>query len=522
MKKNHIVLPLLGLLAYILITGYSSGPGTTGLYNGTGSEGLPPGCGSSSGCHATTAAPEIAVSFQLLSGTTPVTSYTAGASYTIRLTGTYTSATSAVYPNFGFQISVMEDGSILDNAGTFGTLPAGTQLSSTVGAAVVVEHNSSLVATTGTGGSGTTYVVNIPWTAPAAGTGSVKLWGVMNMVNPPVSPATTDRWQTGTLLITEGSSTSVGPISGTLLMCAGTTTTLTCTPAGGTWSSSTPAVGTVSAAGVVAGITSGTTTITYTATAGTATAVVTVNAAPAAITGTATACIGTTTTLSCTTPSGTWSSGTIAVATVGATTGVVTGVASGTAVISYTNSTACSSTKIVTINAAGAAPITGTANVCVATTITLSNLTPGGTWTSSAPARATVGATTGIVTGVTVGTTVISYTATNTCGSSTTTKTINVLTAGSCTSAVLPIPDAKPLGIAIYPNPNNGTFTLSMESDINEEAHVVVTGITGKKIKEFTTVTNTKADMSMPQIAGLYFVSVSTAHGNYVTRFMVQ
>ena len=68
-------------------------------------------------------------------------------------------------------------------------------------------------------------------------------------------------------------------ISGTLTVNAGSTTQLTGSPSGGTWSSATPSVATVnSSTGLVLGVSAGTSIITYTTTAGcSSTATVTVN-----------------------------------------------------------------------------------------------------------------------------------------------------------------------------------------------------------------------------------------------------
>ncbi len=55
-------------------------------------------------------------------------------------------------------------------------------------------------------------------------------------------------------------------------------------------------------------------------------------------------------------------------------------------------------------------PISGPSAVCDGNTITLTNSTPGGTWTSSTSAVATVGVSTGIVTGLSTGVTTITYT----------------------------------------------------------------------------------------------------------------
>lgn len=197
-------------------------------------------------------------------------------------------------------------------------------------------------------------------------------------------------------------------VSGTAVVCAGLTTALTGYPSGGNWSSSTTTKATVDASGVVTGVALGTSRITYTNAGGCyKTKVVTVNAAPLAITGTAAVCVANTTTLACP-GGGTWSSSNTSVATIGST-GVVTGVAAGTATITYRLSTGCINTRVVTVNNAPAA-ITGTANICVGTTTALSSTTTGGTWSSSGLTVGTVGSTTGVVTGISGGAVTITYT----------------------------------------------------------------------------------------------------------------
>ncbi len=92
---------------------------------------------------------------------------------------------------------------------------------------------------------------------------------------------------TGTATV---ANTSPGAISGTLSACAGGTSTLTDASSGGAWSSSNTAVATINSGGVVTGVSSGTSTITYSTGCGTdATATFTVNGSPVSISST-TAC----------------------------------------------------------------------------------------------------------------------------------------------------------------------------------------------------------------------------------------
>ncbi len=136
-------------------------------------------------------------------------------------------------------------------------------------------------------------------------------------------------------------------ITGTTSVCAGSSITLSSTVGGGTWSSSSTGIATVSGSGVVTGVAAGTVTITHTTTGScgtiTATRVITVTTttSPGTITGSTTLTAGSTSYLYNSVSGGTWSSSTTSVATIGATTGFLTAVASGTAVITYTK-TGCS------------------------------------------------------------------------------------------------------------------------------------------------------------------------------------
>ena len=101
----------------------------------------------------------------------------------------------------------------------------------------------------------------------------------------------------------------------------------------------------------------------------------------------------------------------------------------GTSSVSYANgSHAGASQVIIAIQCAIPGTITGTPTVCAGATTTLSDPTtqPGGTWSSSNTAVATVNAATGVVTGVLAGTTTITYNMSILCGSSPATMTVTV------------------------------------------------------------------------------------------------
>ena len=186
-------------------------------------------------------------------------------------------------------------------------------------------------------------------------------------------------------------------------VCVGATISLSNTAApGGSWTSVFPASATINAGtGMVTGIGADTVTMVYTLPTGCyATVLVTVNPDPA-ITGPTTICVGSTETLTPSISGGTWSSGNTAIATAvnSGSDGIVTGIGQGSATVSYEiTATGCGITTTIVDNTTPA--ITGSNAVCAGSTITLSDATQSGTWSSSDETIATVDAVYGVVTGM--------------------------------------------------------------------------------------------------------------------------
>jgi len=498
MKKKFILFPVVGLLLYILLSSYSEGPDHWGNVDGTGATN-PGGCS----CHNSgVAATTTTVALELDSAGISVSRYTGGHSYTVKITGTNTSGTTLTW--FGFQICVIKTGTSggsAVNAGTFAStgLPTSTQKVSAGTAGVIggsglpvdfMEHSAPINVT-----SGGPYTESFSWTAPAAGTGSITIYGAVNPVNHDGSADAGDLWNNNNVTFCE----NVSAITGTATVCAGATVTLSDATTGGTWSSGNTTIATVTSGGAVTGVSAGTAVISYSAgCSGGATTIVTVNAS-STISGTLNVCQGATTGL--TDGSGTWTSSTTGVATVGATTGIVTGVITGTTspattVITFTPSSAgCGATSTVTVNPLPAV-ITGIATVCQGATTTLTETTTGGTWSSGSSSVATINATgvvTGVVTGSTSATTaVITYTSSSGC-IRTTTVTVNPLPASITGTASV----CQGATTALGETTTGGTWGSSSTGIATVNSSGVVTGVvTGSTSAATTVITYTSGGCS--------------------------
>jgi hypothetical protein len=221
-------------------------------------------------------------------------------------------------------------------------------------------------------------------------------------------------------------------ITGPAYACIGGGNVYTDGSPGGVWSSTGySAYASIDpATGVVTGIANGMAVITYTLPTGCMRAkTVAVNPQPGLISGSPDVCAGAAVALTDSTTDGIWTSTSAATASVDAATGIVTGIAAGTAVISYNVTNRCGTAgvaKTITVDPLpDAGNIMGPPNVCINSSIVLSDAASGGVWSSS-DAAIVVGVA-GMVTGITAGNATVTYSVTNTCGRAIAQKTIAVI-----------------------------------------------------------------------------------------------
>ncbi len=314
--------------------------------------------------------------------------------------------------------------------------------------------------------------------------------------------------------------------TGVNTICRNQSATLTNnTPGGGAWITSNPGIAMVTG-GVVTGMSAGSSTITFNASNGCSTTkAITVNQTPD-ISGTTSVCVGQTTALSNSLSGGNWSSSSAALAQVSAA-GVVSGVAAGTPRISYIMAaTGCYATTNVVLRALS--PVTGgTAGICASSSMTLANTTPGGgIWSSSNSSAATVHPNSGFVKGVAPGNTVVSFTAANGCVA-TRNVTVNACREGSAISETSEItPDDY---VSVFPNPNNGQFTLSgrLGSTADGSMTVEIANMTGQLIysheaQQQNGIINIPIALPGNIPPGIYLLLLHCAKEKKILRILVQ
>ena len=273
------------------------------------------------------------------------------------------------------------------------------------------------------------------------------------------------------------------PITGNSTLCANATLQLSNTTSGGVWTSSSPAVATVSTSGLVTGMSAGTDTIKYATInslgcSGIVTRIITVYAVPnlAAISGPNTLCAGTNITLANSTSGGAWSSSDPGIATIGST-GIVSGIVGGVDTVKYTvvNTNGCAKTvaKTITINPLPAlSVISAPDSLCTGLNYSVTNSYTGGAWFSNDTFVARINRTNGMLIAVGPGQATLTYTAATSAGcSASASRTITILAtpvispitgnSSVCTGSLIQLSESSPGGAWSSSNPAVATVNSS-------------------------------------------------------------
>lgn len=83
------------------------------------------------------------------------------------------------------------------------------------------------------------------------------------------------------------------------------------------------------------------------------------------------------------------------------------------------------------------------------------------------------------------------------------------------------VTDATEGMLHIFPDPNNGRFTLQLSTSTTKEAEVIITDITGRKVQQLLTFTNRDITIELNEPAGMYFVQVVTVDGKWSSKMIM-
>lgn len=117
----------------------------------------------------------------------------------------------------------------------------------------------------------------------------------------------------------------------------------------------------------------------------------------------------------------------------------------------------------------------------------------------------------------------VHYTVTSAlCGAAVATKAIVVLPLSVCTEGVSGVGVTAKSTLEVYPNPNEGLFTMKLSANVNEAVHVRLVSILGAQVKEFDTITNKLTGVKLDVAPGIYILHADTKDGTYTAKVTVE
>jgi trimeric autotransporter adhesin len=304
--------------------------------------------------------------------------------------------------------------------------------------------------------------------------------GILTGISPGIATVTytlaTGCYRTATVTINSASA-AITPSHATA--CQGNSIFLSCSSAGGTWSSNNTAVATVAmGSGIVTAVSPGTAIISYILPGFCyRTDTITIRPLPSAITpANVVICQGGIDTFAASPAGGVWSSNNTAIAVID-TTGIVTATGPGTTYISYSMATGCY--QIAQIYVEPASPIVPSqAIICTGKTVTFTNTGTGGTWSvsNSTVASTSIGAFTLSATGIAPGTTTLTYSFPGGCSRTA------VVTVNPSPAAITGIPQVcahDTTSLSDTSAGGTGTWSSNAPAYAMVSSAGIVTGITG-------------------------------------------
>jgi PKD repeat protein len=84
------------------------------------------------------------------------------------------------------------------------------------------------------------------------------------------------------------------------------------------------------------------------------------------------------------------------------------------------------------------------------------------------------------------------------------------------------VKDFETTGVAVFPNPNNGNFNLSVKSNFGKNLNIVITNMSGAVVKQISTENNGLISINSGNLSdGVYMVRVSSGENTAVRRITI-
>ncbi|MBA3829703.1 MAG: T9SS type A sorting domain-containing protein [Taibaiella sp.] len=174
MKKRILLCTALLGISYLTLSSYRLGAAFEGGQNCTGAKASITNCGGG-GCHGG-ASTATSVTITVDSAGIPITQYSKGHLYTIKIHGTNTSN----LPGFGLEFTaVTGTGTSQTSAGTFSTPGAGLRKTVATFGLTLIEQSNGAILSAIAG----IYDTSFQWTAPTTNAGNVIMYCTLNAVN---------------------------------------------------------------------------------------------------------------------------------------------------------------------------------------------------------------------------------------------------------------------------------------------------------------------------------------------------
>ncbi len=77
-------------------------------------------------------------------------------------------------------------------------------------------------------------------------------------------------------------------------------------------------------------------------------------------------------------------------------------------------------------------------------------------------------------------------------------------------------------GLFVFPNPNHGSFGISLTMSGNEEGLLTISNVLGEKVKQLSVKTNQLTEIQLNVPTGLYFISAVTNDARFMTNIIVE